>query len=197
MAFVPPEELPVFALFKNLVLEDGYEPDAGIRDYEWMKTNRSLEPLQDQIPQPEFPEAQEQVDLLYEKFGDVLPEDEDEYWFDDSPQQLNEEIQDTSIFGETYTIAWLCPPDKKRVMSALMEHLKEATDQYRETVSADHLLVVWEEFIDRILFVADQPINYGSQLITEIKEELPARINKLPNAPTEADWDRFNEELLG
>ncbi|MEX0967393.1 MAG: hypothetical protein WD077_09150 [Bacteroidia bacterium] len=190
------ESLPSFYLFKNLHLNEPYYVDTSIESYEWLKKGDSVEELQRQIPPPHYPEDEEKLELFRMKFGDVIPEDEDDYYFDDTPVQLDDEVTDRDIFDDSYTILWICPPDKETIISEILTHLKHKTRNHLDPVDTRDLLEVWEDFLDRIFIYTDDSKAFGSQLVSEVKDELPRRINQLPNGPTDATWEEFEMELL-
>jgi hypothetical protein len=190
------EELPVFVLLKNLVMEDGYSEDSVISSFEWYKTSKNLKELQAMIPRPKFPKAEEKLDLLYVKFGDVLPEDKDDYYFDDAPAQLDDDISDIEIFGESYTILWVCPADKEKIIAAILEHLKKVTDNYKRDVDENNLFDVWSNYLERMWIYARDKETFAVQVVSEIKEELPELIARLPNAPDDHTWDEFENMLI-
>lgn len=190
------DQLPAFYLFKNLRLEDPFIQDSSIESFEFMQRGDSFYELQNLIPNPEYPEEPALLKLFIHRFGDVLPEDENDYWYDDTPGQLCEDIQDKDIFGDSYTILWVCPPNKQLIIDAIIEHLKAETRGFRDEILESHLIDIWNDFIDRIQILSESNDIYGSQIISEIKEELPRHINKLPNAPSESTWEEFESNLI-
>lgn len=198
---VDPSRLPVFVLFKDLVLSDPYSFDSEITSCTWARAGDDLERLQHQIPLPTIPDDPGRRRMLAEaeRFEDYVDPDtgvidQEGISFDDTLRQLTEPPTDLAIFGESYTVVWLCPPDLDRVTAAVMDHIERRTKGGTKEIDAFLLLEVWRDYLDRH-HVAAPLSEEARERWLELNGEVEHRIRSLPNAPSEEAWDELERYL--
>jgi hypothetical protein len=66
-----------------------------------------------------------------------------------------------------------------------------------ETVDAYLLLYVWHKYLDRICFWDTAGTSGEFDHMREaLRESFVAKVNQLPNGPTDRTWDRLDELLM-
>ncbi len=177
-------KLPSFVLIKNLKFEHDYDIDAAIARGEVINYNLSFDALRSEIPKPRFPDDDYKTSLLDSKYGQVS---EDELEYDDTIFDITEgEPNDYEIFGESYTIVFLSPPEKDN----LLKYLRDRYSKERDLVN------IWTSYIDRIHIYPFYSLDVTSdQFIEEISEDFQSLVRKLPKPPDEEEWDELNDYL--
>jgi hypothetical protein len=137
-----------------------------------------------------------------------------------SVQVTSCQARDRDIFGEGYTIVWVCPADVEAVVDRLLRHVAErlygppdlsaeppfeAEGPTASTRRIDvyDLLDLWSKYIHRLCFHAPQlqtpspaeGMKARRQLRQHVVVALLQRLAALPNGPTPQDWDRLDELL--
>jgi hypothetical protein len=143
------------------------------------------------LPTQELPVDQHR--MIYEHHGFLLTE----WSFDDSfePYCNPNVVADTDIFGESYTIVWIVPPDLEAVVAALMQRVQENL-QEGENICAGHLWRLWEDCLERAsVYTRGGKINAWKFLL-DVKDALEQQLNALPHGPSASDWDNLDELLM-
>jgi len=190
---------PKFVLIKNL--QTPYMAYETVHDFiagEIVCITDSLKEAQAQIPKftfPTDPDKQELYREIFEDGEDMLAGDALEYvgsnlpWAiidpDDCPYNSG-----LAVFGVTYTIVWVCPPDKNLILESLIKQTQERVKLNNSSLD-NELDYIWDDVLERMIFTYEN--HDDDDLKYDIKEDLEKRLNKLPNAPTQADWDYLDE----
>lgn len=191
--------LPRLILVHNLKFYSLYDQDAPIASGELLGHSEEYARLQKKIPPPPFPSSESGRQLVYE-FLDVenQAEFEQKAAYNDTVYGLTGDFtpSDSELFGETYTILLLCPPDIPAIVSFLVGRIKALAGE--EQISFAHLQLVWEQYVDRIHiypFNAIQRMLIINTLYEDIISEFIEKVQMLPNAPEEEDWEELDEWL--
>ena len=177
-------KLPAYILFKNLKFEHDFDIDASIARGEIIETRDTYYELKEKIPKPKFPEDEYKVSLLDSKYGQI---NENELEYDDTIFDICEgEPSDFEIFGESYTIVLVCPPDESIILKYLVEQYKKERD----------LLNIWISYLDRLHIFPFYSLEITSDNFTEnLSEDFQNKVKQLPLPPTEEEWDELKEYL--
>lgn len=173
------------------------------------------------VPQPKYPTDAAQQGRFHKRFGwDVVAlsngsmmEHIPRFGFDDDPQS-DLRSSDRELFGETYTIFWLCPADPEVIASTLSEHtqylldsesrphtLKLFLEKHRgknpyirscEIMLGDLLLYVRQNYFDRMCLWS---ANASERSNHEIFEAARDRFVKL-DGRSAVDWDGLDELMM-
>ena len=191
---------PQFVLIKNLetpnmVFDTVNDFIAG----EVICLTDTLADAESQIPEFTFPSDADKQELyrdIFEDGEDMVAGDKLEY----SPSNLPWAIIDPEdcpydsgkiVFGVTYTVIWVCPPDKQMIIENLIKQMQELVKLNKSSLGSE-IDYIWNEVLERIILTNVE--NSGDEDITlEIKGGLEERLNQLPNAPTQADLDYLDE----
>ena len=228
--------LPVFFLLKNM--QEDYPGvvyfDAAELDGDVLRTADSFDAIQRLVPRPTPPTDPEKQSLLLQRCGEALAYDATAHewrvqWpelaFDTHPNHNSVRVtscqaRDRDIFGEGYTIVWVCPAEEEAVVDRLLRHVAErlygpsdlsaapSVEAEGPTASTRRidvydLLDLWSKYIDRLCFHASQlqtpspaeGMKARRQLRQQVVMALVQRLSQLPNGPTPKDWERLDELL--
>jgi hypothetical protein len=198
-------QLPIWCLFKNLET-GGLDPEEeNIRSFAWAEVSQDKGHLRDLIPTPEVPPGEPKIleaflkHFEYESlaaFEADKRKDMDEFHFDDKISnwdQVETFSIDYRIYGESYTLLWLCPLDKELIVRKLIEEVGRETQGLTKRVDAAILAYIWEEFIDRIHFLTHPPADQPSSanFWQEVTREFQTQVDRLANSPAKEDWDEL------
>ena len=94
----------------------------------------------------------------------------------------------------TYTVVWVCPPDKNLILDNLIKQIQNLVKQKKSSLG-NEINYMWDYVLERMIFTHKnnseiEDLNY------EIKQGFEERLNQLPNAPTQADWDYLDEMCM-
>lgn len=132
-------KLPKLALIKNLKFAEPFREDPVLTEGKLIDTAVTINKLREQIPsQLPDPFSDQEWELFEYKFGSREKEDA---YFTDLPSDLADELADRKIFGESYTILWLVPPDIDAIVKVLRK-LPLAGLSPEE---------IWEGYLDRMI----------------------------------------------
>jgi hypothetical protein len=192
------QNLPKFVLFKNLKFKD-HELEFNtcfIERAEIIAVSDYPNEARKSIPQAKLPRMKSKLELFNHKDEDI-----EDYVFNDSPYALDadsmdiENTPDFDIFGESYTLLWICPIDDKRIITTLINHTLNYVKDNNLRVS-DSIGYIWDEYIDSIS-VATEDLSFDtSEFVFNIKQEYEAQLLRLLDAPTQKDLDYLDEMLL-
>jgi hypothetical protein len=235
---LPQTPLPAFLLLKNMH-EDWpgiVGLDAACLDGEVLWITDSFEEAHELVPAPTVPTDPEKLALLQDRFGvDHCYDPETGEWtehlphlaFDTDPDHnglrlLDDVPRDFDIFGESYTVVWVCPADVQAVVDRLMGHaaerltgrigipaplellrlFNEADPRTARRIDGYDLFEIWRQYIDRICFFAPElepaegPGGSRSELREQIINTFSAQLKGMPNGPGDEDWEVLEEMLL-
>jgi len=192
------QNLPIFVLFKNLQFNEG----AISIDIDQIKSGeiKACAPyeseLEKYIPPSVYPKSPDKQQKFTDKYGDR--EDVDSSFntspfamIDIDPEDL-ESTTDFDIFGESYTILWVCSNNVDETVNTLIQHTIKLADSRQSTIG-DQITNIWIYYIDCISINSDDKDFDSLDFDFIVKEEYKNQISKLPNAPTQADWDYLDE----
>ncbi len=191
---------PRFVLFKNLKFkEDSLLLDIHeIKQGEIVYVGDTYTEVSKYIPKSIYPTDVEKQQLFEDKYGD---RDDVDFSFNVSPYAIVdidpedvERMPDFDIFGESYTVLWVCPADVEVIVKSLINHIKRQAKQ-NSTIGGE-LYTIWVDYIDNISINSHQDQIAAVELITQVKKVFEKEVNLLPNIPTQNDWD-FIEEMAG
>jgi len=177
-------EKPCFLLIKNLDFEHPEDLDSPISRGEIIAHSNKYDDLRRMIPDPKLPEDDYKLSLFEKKFGEANVAVAQ---FDDSPLDISEgDPNDYEIFGESYTILWLCDHSEDSIADYLV-------DQYLKTRD---LISIWEYYIDRLhIFpsysLEETSVDYYENLCNEFEE----KVSSCKNPPTDREWNDLNDYL--
>jgi hypothetical protein len=174
------KELPVFALFKNIVLDDVWLlPDAQILDFDEVIMSYDMnDPI---LRVPSMDVSQEFLNDLEKKHGNTF---EPEY--NVSPANLVDDFPDKEIFGTSYTRLYIFPPDTE----FMVNYVVDWADKNRDFKGRIDIYTIWTEFLEYLFFY---PPNNA---VWDYAERIEEKLNKLPNPPTKEDWEGLEEYLM-
>jgi hypothetical protein len=177
-------EKPCFLLIKNLDFEHPSDLDSPVSRGELLGHSTSFDELKKKIPAPQLPDEDYKLSLFEKKFGETkisLAQ------FDDSPWDIADgEPNDYEIFGESYTIIWVCNPNEDGIAEYLVEQYLMSRD----------LITIWELYIDRMHIHPYYSLDQTSEDYYEnICNAFEYNVNKCKNPPSEEEWDSLNEYL--
>jgi hypothetical protein len=192
LEYLADKPLPSFVLLKNANLKFTLGKGYLISHFETVEWSEYFEPLLLKIPKPQLQQNREAKELANYRFSEEELKD-GVFHFDNLPSGLLSESNDQVVFGESYTIFWVIPPDKEAVLGLVCEKLeKEAHGK----ISAEQLKNLWDSCIDRIFIRYDEhsDITEIALLMQDLQEKLIERISGLDKAPTEEAWEVLNED---
>jgi len=132
-------QLPRLALIKNLKFAEPFREDPVITEGKLIDSAVTINKLREQIPmQIPDPFSDEEWELFEYKFGSRSKEDA---YFTDLPSDLADELADRKIFGVSYTIIWLVPPDVETIVKVLRKLPLAGLTQED----------IWEGYLDRMI----------------------------------------------
>ena len=182
--FLESIEKPCFLLVKNLDFEHPSDLDSPISRGEILSHSSNFDELKKMIPAPQLPEDEYKLSLFEKKFGEAkisLAQ------FDDSPWDISEgDPNDYEIFGESYTIIWICDPGETGIADYLAEQYLKLKD----------LISIWELYIDRMHFYPYYSLDQSSEDYYEtVCNAFESCVNECQDPPSELEWDSLNEYL--
>jgi hypothetical protein len=192
LQYLEDKPLPCWVLLKNANLKFTLGKGYLITDYEEIEWSPFFEPLVSKMPPPVLQNTREAKELASYRFSEEELKAE-VYRYDNLPAALLNEANDREIFGESWTIFWVIPPDKEAVISLVCDKLeKEAHGK----ISAEQLKNLWDSCIDRIFirYEENAEITEVAMLMQDLQEELIERISSLDKAPNEEAWEVLNED---
>ena len=181
------------------------------------------------VPQPEYPEGSVQQERFHARFGwkhvqisdGTMVQQVPKFGFDDDARsafshQSQEIATDTELFGESYTVFWLCPPVPEVIADTLLDHVQQlracethpsslrallerhgALNPYMrpcETIDGFLLLYVWQYYFDRICLRVSNDSDHEHRDVCQVASEtFVTQVNQLPRGPLAADWKRLDE----
>ncbi|MBD3273123.1 hypothetical protein GF385_02115 [Candidatus Dependentiae bacterium] len=182
--YIGSKRIPGFILTKNLMFEHQQNLDASITRGELIGYSSHFDELKKAIPYPGVPEDDYKLSLFDKKFGALKGSKAE---FDDSPLDIHEgDPSDYEIFGESYTISWICLPDPGEVSEYLVERYKEKRD----------LIEIWDNYIDRMHVFPFYSLETSSdQFYENVCDLFEGKVNDISQPPSEKEWDILNDYL--
>ena len=183
-AFLESVEKPCFLLIKNLDFEHPSDLDSPISRGEIVAQSSNFKDLKKMIPPPRLPEDDYKLSLFEKKFGEVKASVAQ---FDDSPWDISEgDPNDYEIFGESYTIIWLCDLNEDGITGYLVEQYLKLKD----------LISMWELYFDRMHIFPYYSLEQTSEDYYEsICNAFESSVNECKDPPSENEWDSLNDYL--
>ena len=177
-------KLPQFILVKNIEFEHPEDLDAPLSRGEILQSGSDYDSLKAHIPIPKIPEDEYKLSLYEKKYGDasvIKPE------YDDSPMDVSVgDPMDYEIFGSSYTIVWMVPPDEELIVEALINAYAKSRK----------LIAIYDEFIDRMHVF---PFYTLETISDDFYETICSRFEvtaiNLKEPTSEKDWDELYEYL--
>ena len=177
-------KLPSYILFKNLRFEHDFDIDASIARGEIVATDTSYDELYSKMPRPSFPTDEYKISLLDEKYGQI---DEIDLEYDDTVYDIAEgEPNDYEIFGESYTIVFLCPPDEDFIVEYLVQQYQHTRD----------LVDIYMNYIDRLHIFPFYSLEVNTDSFVEnLSENFQQKVRNLQNPPGKDEWEELKDYL--
>lgn len=191
LEFLSDKPAPGFALLKNARISytggEGYRV-SGFEEAWW---SGSYVELRAMLPRPVLLSTREARELASWKYSEAELQAAD-FQFDDQPMSLASESSDMELFGESWVIFWVVPPDKEHVINILINTLQQ---EAKGEISGEQLKETWDTYVNRIFFQheGEQSLLDLTLLLEEIHTDLVGRINALPEAPAEESWEALND----
>ena len=194
LEIISQQQLPGWLLLKNATLgrAEGFGQRVSGFDAYWWED--SFEKISQHLPVPVLLETREARELATWRFS----EDEinaGRFTFDTLPNALLNEGNDKEEFGSSWTIFWVVPPDKDRIIALVCDALSALAGDGK--ILDIHISQVWKSRVNR-LFVAHRDDLDSFQLMEiheAVENELVVAVNALENAPEEAAWDILNDDF--
>ena len=134
-------------------------------------------------------------------YESISPEEWDSYGFrfdsdiyglwENRTEFTDERVPDDFIrFGESYTMGWLCPNDKQRII----DHVMKNECFFKNPEKRFNVNLLWYYLDSMIVFSDDEKCD-EFKLWDSVKDTLTELINKHPNGPTKQDWGILDEML--
>jgi hypothetical protein len=192
---------------------------------EFVGLTRTFDQARQLVPQPEYPEDTFRQDQFHKRFGwrhialsdGSLLKEVPSFGFDDKPI-TDCRRSDRDLFGETYTVFWLCPLDIEVAVSTLIDHVEQLIGsdsrtaalesllerhhalgpywQPCETIDCYLLLFVWRNYLDRMcLWGGDSSSHAYAEFLNVVRQRFVDHVSQLPNGPSRHDWDRLYKLL--
>jgi len=182
--FLESLEKPCFLLIKNLDFEHPSDLDSPISRGEILGHSSNFDELKKMIPAPTLPEDEYKLSLFEKKFGEIKAKVGQ---FDDSPWDISEgEPSDYEIFGESYTIIWICDQGEDGIADHLVGQYLKLKD----------LISIWELYIDRMHIYPYYSLEQTSEDYYEsVCNAFESSVNECKNPPSEEEWDSLNDYL--
>lgn len=191
--YLKDKALPGWAMLCNA--EISFVPGEGSRidSFEDARWSNSFSALRDLIPSPVLLDTREARELSSYRFSEEELKS-GAFSYNDKPAALTNEASDQELFGESWTIFWVVPPDKEAVIAAMLDVLEKESGGSK--ISAELLKQVWNNYLERIFFRlnGDEDMFEMHLLYDEIFNEVVERIQGLTNAPDEDSWAVLNED---
>jgi hypothetical protein len=186
LQYLADKQLPGYALVKNAVTQ--FVPGKGYQmtSFEEASWSTNMDELVVKIPKPVLQNTRDAREYAGYRFS---PEElkAGDFHFDTMPSALLNEANDTTVFGESYTILWVAEPEDEWLQKVIIDRLNE---QESDSISGEVILKVWEETIDRVFFRSiDEQEEMMALVFDELINNLIDVINQLPNAPEPSAWD--------
>ena len=181
------------------------------------------------VPQPAYPEGTIQQERFHARFGwkqvqisdGSMVQQVPAFGFDDDPRSVSRHrglrlATDTELFGESYTVFWLCPPDPEVIVDTLLDHVQRlrscethpsslrallerhgALNPYMrpcETIDGFLLLYVWQNYFDRMCLQVSNDSDHEHRDVCQVAREMfVTQVKQLPRGPLVSDWKRLDE----
>lgn len=141
-------ELPKLVLIKDLSFHEAYREDPTFKSGKFIAYSEDLFELRNQVPKPEYPTDERQLELYKFKFGDL---EKESAYFTDLPSDLHDDMADHKIFNTSYTIIWLAPANIDKTVSRLLLDISQGyTREETEESFLDRMVVYPPESIKDI-----------------------------------------------
>ena len=182
--FLDSLEKPCFLLIKNLDFEHPSDLDSPISRGEILSHSTDYDDLKKMIPNPQLPEDEYKLSLFEKKFGEVRISMAQ---YDDSPLDISEgDPSDYEIFGESYTIIWICEQKEEEIADYLVAQYLNLKD----------LISIWEFYIDRMHIYPYYSLDQTSEDYYEnICNSFETKVNECRIPPSDEEWDSLNDYL--
>lgn len=189
LEFLNDKALPGFALLKNartsLVAGLGYQ----VSSFDEAHWSGDFDSLLQKIPKPELRSTKEAIELAGWRFSEDEIQNK-QFAFNTYPNGLVSEANDFDLFGESYTIFWVALPEEEWLVETVLKMFDSS-----KKIDGQALKQVWEHTIDRIFFRRTEEMDVElSFFFEEVVSVIVEKINALPNAPDEHDWEALNDE---
>lgn len=197
-------EKPCFALFRNLPAAVDLEPaEATIRrgEAEFIAASKHFNALLRLVPEPCKLADEALVDWSWVELlirsnrlneGNLEPQYDTSYASRAGYWEGCEEIKDEEVFGDSYTIVWLCSYDIDQVVASAVEYYLHRNPQ--PGYSAGWILLdLWQTRLDRICLLDDVMENY--EFFQEAETAISEALDRLPNGPSKEGWDALEKFL--
>ncbi len=181
------------------------------------------------VPQPAYPEGAIQQERFHARFGwkhvqisdGMIVQQVPTFGFDDNPGSVyglrsQGLAPDTELFGESYTVFWICPPDPEVIADTLLDHvqqlhscethpssLRALLERHGElnpyarpckTIDGFLLLYVWQHYFDRMCLQVSNDSDHEHRDVCKVAREMfVTQVNQLPRGPSADDWKRLDE----
>jgi hypothetical protein len=194
LSFLADKTLPGWAMLHNARIS--FHPKEGHRvsSFEEVFWSASLPELRSKIPAPVLLDSREAREMASFRFNEDQLQ-ASHFAFDDMPGALMSESSDMELFGESWVIFWVVPPDIEMIMNYLLDKLEQEAD---ERIEAKQLKEVWDDYLNRIFFRHDGQgdLIELTALYEDVLEEMILRINGSEKAPAESAWEILDEDAL-
>jgi hypothetical protein len=194
LEIISKQQLPGWLLLKNATLSraEGFgQRIGGFEEYFW---ENSWEKISQHLPQPVLLANREARELAAWRFSEEEIQ-AGRFTFDTLPNALLNEGNDKDVFGSSWTIFWVVPPDKDRIIALVCEALTTLSGDSK--ILDIHIDEVWKTRVNR-LFVAHRDDLDSLQLMEiheAVENELVDAVNAMENAPEEAAWEILNDDF--
>lgn len=188
------KELPGWLLIKNAIISQGDGMGHRITSFESHFWSNDYEEISSMIPKPKLLNTREAKELASYRYTDEEIAEE-QFAFDDLPNSLMNEGSDMDLFGESWTLFWVVPPDHQEVINIVSSHLKAGA---QEKITSEQISACWKSMIDRMFFRHADDLSTLDllELHQQVNDELIPAINALDVAPDEEAWEVLNEDVF-
>lgn len=192
--FLADKKLPGWAMLHNARLS--YHPREGHRvsHFDEVFWSESIEELRAKIGTPVLLNNREAREMAMYRFGEEELK-AGNFRFDDMPGALTSESSDMEIFGESWVIFWVCPPDLDFITHYLLDKLEAEAG---ERIEAQQIKEVWDDYLHRIFFFhkGEGDMVELTLLYDSVQDTLMEQINASEKAPAESAWEILDEDSL-
>jgi len=186
--------IPGWILIKNAVIAGNDGSGHRIASFDEHYYSTSFEELKEKMPKAVLQNTREAKEYASYRFSEAEIKAGD-YHFNDLPISLMNEGSDRELFGESWTLFWIVPPNKDEVIKLVCDYLSENSDG---KISADSILTCWNERVNRLFFRHNEQLDMTElmHLYQDLHDELIPAVNALECAPDEESWEILNEDVF-
>jgi hypothetical protein len=188
------KQLPGWLLVKNAVISGDDGSGHRIASFDEHYFSDSFDELKAKMPKARLADTREAREYASYRYDEAAIK-AGSFEFNDLPISLMNEGSDRELFGESWTMFWVVPPNKDEVIKLITDYLTANADG---KISSDLIHTCWNERLNRLFFRHNEELEMEElmYLYQDLHEEVIPAINALECAPDEESWEILNEDVF-